>query len=39
MVVLIKTTLTISNLRLDKDQQRLDISFGSDMKVAVTGLI
>jgi hypothetical protein len=36
MVVLVKTTATIRNLRLDKDEQQLDISCGGDLKVIVT---
>src|ERR1700693_5803031 len=36
MFVLVKTTATIHNLRLDKDEQRLDISCGGDLKVIVT---
>jgi hypothetical protein len=36
MDVLIKTTLTASNLRFDKDDKRLDISCGSELKIVVT---
>jgi hypothetical protein len=36
MVVLIKTTSAASNLYLEKDEQRLEISCGGDLKVVVT---
>jgi hypothetical protein len=36
MVVQVKTTLTASNLRLHKDDQRLDIICGGTLKVVVT---
>ena len=36
MVVLIKTALTATNLRLDKDDHRIDINCGGDLKVIVT---